>query len=115
LVVDRRGEGSVRLTWPSVHRLEVGRQEDLRWPMTAAGAGAGVLLGLALPAENPDECDVDYTNTTYDCFDRGTAIFAGVSIGILAGYFGGMFIKMDRWEVVPLVGRRTGVLARLSF
>jgi len=114
LVVFHRPDGNVRLAWPSVTRAERSRRGDLRWPLFAVGAAAGLWLGSQLPTENDEECDYDYVNGTYDCFDRGTAMFLGLAIGAVPGYFGGMFIKIDRWELMPLYGRGAGLLARVS-
>jgi hypothetical protein len=115
LVVFHKSDGNVRLAWATVTRVERSRRWDLRWPLFAVGAAAGLWLGSQLPTENEEECDYDYVDATYDCFDRGTAMFLGLAIGAVPGYFGGMFIKVDRWELMPLYGGRAGVLARVSF
>jgi hypothetical protein len=115
LVVSRMPDRDVRLGWPAVRRIEVGHRRDLRWPLFAAGAGLGLWLGSQLPTENEEDCDYDYVNNMYDCFDRGTAMFLGLTIGAVPGYFGGMLMKFDRWELVPLVGTRSGMLARVTF
>lgn len=101
------------IPWSAIVRAETSRRADLRWPGLAAGMAGGVFLGRVLPLEEEGPCTyIPGSGTTCPMTSRAEAIFAGVALGTVAGYFGGMLIKFDRWRVVP--GWRGGASVSLQ-